>query len=236
MIKLSLLLTSFFLSQSAFSGLHDVPHITLNASANIKKPADELQFKIACVSHSEDAETALEKNSQHMHEIIYQLKSLGLDSDEYETAQFSINPTYTPYPQHPPANWRPSINGYEVNNTIFVHTTQLEIVGSIIDAATKAGASSITDIRFGLKDPRQYYNEALSLAGANAIKDAQVIAKATGVKLKRVLSINLSQMRVNSPQVHMACFAKAANMDQAPPIEAGDLSIEAHVNLVYEIE
>jgi uncharacterized protein YggE len=235
-MKQILALLTLMSSSCLFGALTDVPHMTLSASASLKKPADELQLKIAVITHSENADEALEKNSSHMRQIIDSIQELGLYPDEYETAQFSINPTYTPYPTNPPANWRPSINGYEVNNTIFVHTCQLDLIGSVIDVATKSGASSISDIRFGLKDPRQYYSEALTLAGKRAVHEAQIMAAATGVKLKRVLSINMTQMRVNSPQVPMACFVKAACNDAAPPIEAGDLSIEAHVNLIYEIE
>lgn len=235
-MKLFFSLVSFLATSQMFGALCDVPHMTLSASASIKKPADELQLKIAVISFSENAQEALSKNSDYMRAIIDDIQTIGISTDEYETAQFSINPTYTPYPQNPPANWRSTINGYEVNNTLFIHTCKLDLIGSVIDVATKAGASSVTDIRFGLKDPRSYYNEALELAGARALSEAQTLARATGVKLKRVLSINVNQMRINSPQIPMACFAKAACNDSSPPIEAGDLSIDATVNLIYEIE
>lgn len=235
-MKLIFSLISALSLQSLCAALCDVPHMTLSASASIKKPADELQLKIAVISHAENAEEALSKNSSSMRSIIDEIQAIGIDSEEYETSQFSINPTYTPYPQNPPAHWRPTINGYEVNNTLCIHTCKLDLIGAVIDVATQAGASSVTDIRFGLKDPRSYYNEALELAGARAIQEAQILARATGVRLRRVLSINVNQMRINSPQIPMACFAKAACNDSSPPIEAGDLSIEAAVNLIYEIE
>jgi uncharacterized protein len=233
-MKLSFLTALFLITSQMNAGLHDVPHLTLTASASIKKPADELQFRIGVVTVNDTAEEALATNSYKMRQIISSLEDAGLTNDDYETLQFSINPTYTPYPHNPPVNWKPTINGYEVTNSLLVHTTDLELIGTLIDYATKAGATNITDIRFGIRNPKKYWNEALAAAGANAIRDAETLAKATGVRLIRVLSLNLNQMRVNSPPVHMACFAKAA-MDSAPPIEAGDLTIDAQVSLVYEI-
>jgi uncharacterized protein YggE len=216
---------------------HDIiPKLTLSASAVILKPADELQIKIGCLTLALTAEEALDENSGKMRAIISNMEFLGLGKDDYETNQFSVKPTYTPYPQYPPADWRPSINGYEVTNSILIHTRKLDMAGKIIDLANKAGANSITDIRFGLRSSRDYWSEALAAAGAHAVNDARAIAEATGVRLIRVLSISLNHTQVRGPQLNLASFPKASGSEASPPIEAGDVSIEASVSLVYEIE
>ncbi|MBX7066276.1 MAG: SIMPL domain-containing protein [Parachlamydiales bacterium] len=210
----------------------DVPKLTLTASASIPKPADELQLKIGVVTYAETAEAALADNNSRMNRVFDDLMRAGLDRDDYETNQFSINPTYTPTPKDPPPHWKPSINGYEVRNTLQIHTPKLDMAGTIIDLANKAGANSITDIHFGLRNSRNYWTEALSAAGANAVSDAQAIANATGVRLIRVLNISLNHTQVKSPPLNF-CAARPA--DFSTPIEAGDVSIEASVTLIYEI-
>ena len=230
LLVLSLILKTLI----AEGAINDIPHLTLTASAILKKPADELQMKISVVTTHQEAEEALFQNSQKMKCIINHLHNEGLKAEDFETSQFTIHPTYTPYPVHPPANWRQSINGYEVTNTIFLHTQDLDKIGKYISIATEFGATNISEIRFGIRSPENYRQEALALAGKNAIRDAEILAKSTGVKLIRILSITINQMHVRSHQVPMACFAKASN-DMAPPIEAGDLTIEASVNLTYEI-
>ncbi len=211
----------------------EVPKLTLSASATIWKPSDELQLKIGVVTLGTTAQEALAENSYKMQSVIANLESLFLTKEDYETSHFSINPTYTPYPKNPPENWKPSINGYEVTNTILIHTPKLDLAGRIIDLANQAGANSITEIRFGLHNSRDYWTEALSAAGENAVKDAQTIARSTGVRLVRVLSISLNQTQVHSPHLSVAAFAKAGN---APPIEPGEVSLTANVSLVYEID
>ena len=227
----SFLLIFFAIATPLFG--QELPKLTLSASATISKPADELQMKIGVVTLGETAEEALSENSAKMRGVIGNLEEIGLGTDDYETSQFSINPTYTPPPQNPPQSWRPSINGYEVANSILIHTDQLDLAGLIIDVANQAGANSIADIRFGLRCPRDYWTEALMAAGANAVSDAQAIAQATGVRLVRVLSIALNHTQVRAPQLHLANFAKTSG---AAPIEPGDVSIEATVSLVYEIQ
>lgn len=232
-------LFNFFISTvvfscSLFASNEDVPKLTLSASAKIYKPADELQMKIGVITHAVNADEGLMENSSKMREIIAHLEVLGLVHDDYETNKFSINPTYTIRPKNPPPDWRQTINGYEIKNFISIHTDKLDLAGKIIDLANHAGANSITDIRFGLRFSRDYWGEAITAAGLNAIQDAEAIANATGVQLVRVLSISLNHTTVKSPQLNVASFAKCA-VEAAPPIEPGEVTIEAHVNLVYEI-
>lgn len=210
--------------------------LTLTASATIEKPSNELQMKIGVITLGTYADETVATNSEKMQAVIESLLWLGLTKEDYETSHFSINPTYTPYPKDPPENWKPSINGYEVSNTILIHTPKLDIAGRIIDAANDAGANSITDIHFGLHDVREYWTEALAAAGKNAVGDARAIAEATGVKLVRVLSIALNHTQVHSPQLNVATMGKARLAHAPLPIEPGDVSITANVTLIYEIE
>jgi len=235
-MKYRLCLFAFLSLSSLCAHLNDLAHITLTATASIQKPADELQLKIGVLSLAETAEAALADNTFKMKEIITSLKKLGFDHEDYETHQFSIRPTYSPYPTNPPADWKAEIIGYEVTNSILLHTQKLDLIGQVIDLATQSGANTISDIKFGLKNPYQYKSEVLSVAGQNAIKEAEIIAQATGVQLVKVLSIQLNQMRVNSPQQQVACFTKSFGASHAAPIEAGDLSLEASITLVYEIQ
>ncbi len=224
----------FLTGISVHASNQDVPKLQLSASASISKPADELHMKIGVITLGDTAEEALKENSRKMQDVITSIRTAGLNQDDYETSHFSINPTYSPYPQNPSPNWKQSIIGYEVTNSILVHTAQLDIAGKIIDLANRAGANSISDIRFGLHSSRTYWTEALSAAGANAVSDAQAIADATGVQLVRVLSISLNHTQVHSPQLSLPSMARMGG-DAAPPIEPGEVTIEANVTLVYEI-
>ena len=232
-MKMNFLLFLLVPILSLQASLQDVPQLTLSASATIVKPADELQLKIGIITLAATAQEALEENSYKMHHIIDHLKALGLTKDDYETNQFSINPTYTPYPKDPPPFWKPSINGYEVTNTLLIHTSKLDRAGQIIDEASQAGANSITDIQFGLHPSRDYWTEVLTAAGANAIQDAKTLAEATGVTLVRILSLSLHNKQMSAPEFNVAKFKAPGAV---PPLEPGDVSLKATVTVVYEVQ
>lgn len=208
--------------------------LTVSAQGTLTKPADELQLNIGIVTIKDTAGKALEENNQQMAAVIKSLQNAGLSNKDYETGHFSITPTYTPYPKEPPADWKPSINGYEVNNSIFIHTNAIDSAGKIIDAANKAGANHITNIRFALHDQTTFWKEAIALATTNAIQDAQAMAKAANIQLKRIISLTLDNTPYIKPRANMYA-AKAMSYEAAPPIEAGDILITANVTITYEI-
>ncbi len=212
----------------------EFPKLTLSAQATLHKPADELQMTIGVVTLAQDAEKALLENSTKMQAVIKSIEALGFTKSDYQTGRFNIHPTYSPPPKNPPPDWRPSINGYEVSNSIAIKTGQLTLAGKLIDTANKAGANSIENIHFTLHDPRSYWDEAIRTATANAINDAKTLASAGGVKLVRLHSISLEHANVITPRGNNVYFAKASS-ESAPPIEAGDVEITAGVALTYEI-
>lgn len=225
-----------FIFSFSLHAKEEISKLSLTAKATISKPADELQLKIGVTNLTDTAVTALEENSNKMQTIITSLETIGLTKNEYETGHFSIHPTYTPYPAHPPADWRQTINGYEVSNTITIHTDKLDMAGKIIDVANKAGANVIDNISFTLHDPRAHWKEALIAAASNAMEDAVAIASATHVQLGRVLSINLDNTHVVFAKVNSNYVAQAMGSGgEVPPIEPGEVKITANISIVYEI-
>lgn len=211
---------------------HDhLPKLNVTGQATIYKPADQLRMAIGVVSQDKDAQIALQSNNNKMHAVIESLQKNGLKKNEYETAHFSIAPTYSKPPKNPPPDWQATINGYEVKNTINIKTVQMNLAPLLIDEASQAGASSIDSIYFDLSDPQTYQEEAIHKAAAHAISDAESLAKATGIRLVRVLNVSLN----NDHPVPMPRMMLAAS-NVSTPIESGDVEIKARVDLTYEIE
>lgn len=235
MLVLLALMSACLAPEIAFGDtVPDTSKLSLTAQATISRPADELQLTVGVVTLGNSAESALSENSTAMQSVIDALQKVGLSDTEYKTGRFSIHPTYTPYPKDPAPNWKPSINGYEVSNSVVVKTQKLELAGRIIDAASKAGANSVENIHFSLHDQRSHWDEVVSLATAHALSDAQVIAAAARVQLGRLLSIALDNTGHVSPRYDNVYFAKTAG-NAIPPIEAGDVELTASISVSYEI-
>lgn len=210
----------------------EIPKLTLNGQASVYKKADQMQLNVGVTSRGQEAESTLKDNSEKMRAILKELEKNGFDANEYQTGQFTILPTYTPYPKNPPPDWKPSINGYEVTNTLSIKTSQLNKIGTLISALNAAGANKIDHIQASLKDDKSVREEAIREATKNAIAEAEVMAKAAHVQLVRPLSITLNDSYI---QPITPRFMKAAAESDSTPIEPGQIEVKANVTVVYEM-
>jgi uncharacterized protein len=217
----------------------EVPKLVVNGSATINSPADEVRLSIGVVTENKKADIALRANGDQMNAMMEVLKSLELSPKEYRTQHFFIEPVYSIMPKNPPADWKSEIIGYKVENKIEIKTMQLDLIPQIIDRASAAGANSVDLLEFGLHDPQTLHAEAIEAAVKNTVSQAEALAKAAGLRLKRILEINLENIQGGKRRLEQRFFAaKAMPMayESSSPIESGDVEMSASVKLIYEIE
>lgn len=210
------------------------PTLQVTGEAVLMKPADQLSLVVSVVTQAKDAEQAINDNADKMSQVIESLTPLDLTQDNYETGRYSITPIYSTPPKNQTSSWSPEILGYRVTNSLNIHTDKITIAGPIIDQVTKAGANNIDQLRFELKDPSIYREEAITEATKNAMKDAKTLADAADVKLDKVVSLSI----IGSPHfpVYKNALMMSARGFDATPIESGDVEVRASVNITYEID
>ncbi len=218
-------------------GLADLPRLTVRGDAILHKPADQLRLRVAVVTEADEATAAVSQNNRRMAQVVAALEKAGLDKTEYQTGRFSIQPRYSRRPRQADENWTRRIVGYSVTNALAIRTRQLDLAGEIIEAANNAGANSIDAISFDLANPRTHRAEAIAAATGNARSDAAILARAADVRLVRVISIHLDGGGTPPPGPRMlrAESMVAGSVASAPPIQPGDVPVQASVTIVYEI-
>ncbi|MDY7109479.1 MAG: SIMPL domain-containing protein [Planctomycetota bacterium] len=216
--------------------LEDTPKLTVRGEAELEKPADQMRLSIGVVTENRDADEALQENNDRMNAVVKAMQRVGLGEDEYQTGRFRIRPQYSRRPRQPAPDWRPQIIGYEVNNSVTVKTQKLDLAGEIIGAANDAGANTVDITAFELSDKRRYRAEALQEATKHAAEDAATVAEAAGLKLVRILAVNVDYTPIRPVEMDVAAPGRmAARAGGAPPITPGDVSVTANVTIVYEI-
>lgn len=223
-------------AQQAVPTRETLATLTVRGSAEIDKPADELRLDVGVVTEASDAQTALRNNSERMKQVVEAIKAVGLTEKEYETGRFQVQPRYSTRPPRGDAEWRQQIVGYAVTNTVRIKTQKLDLAGRLIEAANKAGANTIDSIIFGLANSRTHRAEAIREATANAMADANALASAAELRLVRVISITLDEGdRFAPPMMYGRAVAMGMDMESAPPIQPGEVTVRASVAIVYEI-
>lgn len=215
----------------------NIPKMTVKGEASVFKPADQMEVSLGVVTSADQSSDAVEANNEHIRQIISKLKSLGLDEKDYQTGRFHVKPVYQKPAKDSDVSEQGKISHYEAFNSIQVKTPKIALADQIINAAVQGGANQITQVNFNLQNPQSYREEAIKLASQYALADANALAGATDVKIKRILNLSMDYWH-NAPQPYMlkargAAFAAQAAGDEV--MEPGQTEIHAVVNILFEI-
>ncbi len=217
-------------SPQAALAASDTPRvITVSGEGEVRATPDEAMLSAGVVSNARTAAAALSDNAKAMNAVFATLRNAGVPEKSMQTSGFNVSPQYA---TDKDGAQIPRITGYQVSNTVNVTVDDLAKVGPTLDALVASGANSIGDISFGIKNPRAAMAQARALAVADAIDQAQTLAKAAGVTLGPITSIGESG-GYEAPRPMYRVMAMAA---PAPtPIAAGEQSVTANVSITWEI-
>jgi uncharacterized protein YggE len=205
--------------------------LSLAASGTLKTAPDMVSISTGVTSEGQTANDALSKNTAAMTEVVDTLKAAGIEPKDIQTTNFSVSPIY----ERKNENEASFITGYRVSNSVSITVRDIKKLGDVLDKTVAAGANTIDSIQFRVADPEKMKDEARKLAMQNAIDNAKLFAEAAGVELGPVIKITESGDFV--PRPLRARGAAAPMMAQAAPVpvEGGTLSIEAKVQVIWEL-
>jgi uncharacterized protein YggE len=209
------------------------PVIVTSGQGVVKKAPDQAWVAIAAESRAKTAPEAQRLNTEAMNAVIDKIKSFGIAADAVQTAGYSLQPDYEYQ------NGRQLLRGYVSRNQVEVRVDTLSKLGDIMASTAAAGATSISGVRFDLKDRESAESEALRMAVRDARRRADAAAAGANVRIAQVMRID-EQRDEYQPPVPMARMATlamgAAPAPQAVPVEAGQIEVRAHVTLTVRIE
>jgi hypothetical protein len=204
--------------------------LTVSGQGEVRGAPNQAMLSAGMVTTARTAASALADNSRAMNEVFSTLKRAGIADKDMQTSNFSVQPQYATDKN---GNTLQNITGYQVSNTVNVRVDDLAKVGPTLDALVSSGANSIGDIAFTIRDPKPMMAQARAAAVADAIARAQTLARAAGVTLGPITSINESGYSEPRPMYRMAAMADVAS---APtPIATGESSVTAGVSITWAI-
>ncbi|HEY4125504.1 MAG TPA: SIMPL domain-containing protein, partial [Rhizomicrobium sp.] len=90
-------------------------------------------------------------------------------------------------------------------------------------------------VSFAIRDPKPFMQEARTDAVKDALAKAQTLAKAAGVTLGPIISIQEGGAVLPQPVMMRADF-KAMAAPAPSPVAAGEQSVTANVSITWEIQ
>jgi uncharacterized protein len=199
--------------------------IAMTGQGQEQAAPDQVTLEAGVTSQAATAAAALAANSRTMQAVFAALKKLGVADKDMQTANFSVQPQMN----NANNNQARSITGYQVNNEVKVRLTDVSKLGAALDALVGAGANQMYGVNYGFQNSDALLAKARADAVADARTKAETFAKAAGVNLGPILSIEESGNPGPRP-VFMA--ARVASV----PVAAGEQSVNATVTIVWGIQ
>jgi uncharacterized protein len=204
--------------------------ITVSATATVDREPERGTIMLAVESEAPTAREASQRNAQLMERVIAAVRQTGIGAEAIRTLSFELRPQYAQ-----DRGTEPRIVSYRAVNMVQVRADPVARVGPVIDAALAAGANRVAGLSFELREPETARIDALRVAMTRARAEAEALAVAAGQRLGEPLTINVGGYYEPRQQYAPAMEMRAQMADVATPIEGGQLTIGATVNVVYRI-
>jgi len=211
---------------TAQTSVANMPQIVVIGTGEVKVEPDMASVLIGVETTAPTTQQALAQNSSQAQAIIDQIRQLGIEARDIQTTGINIYPVYDEKGRE--------ITGYTVNNTVQVTIRNLAQAGNLIDSVVQVGANRIYGISFGVSDPERVLSQAREAAIANARARAEQMARASGTSLGRVLFIT-ENLGASPIPISMMAEARAAVGNAAPPIQPGQQTYSASVQVTFEL-
>jgi uncharacterized protein YggE len=120
-------------------------------------------------------------------------------------------------------------------NSVEVRVDDVARAGDVLDAAVGSGATSVSGVRFDLKDRSVVERDALRKAVADARARADAAASGAGMKVDRVVRIEEQRVALPEPRPMMMARQSMTADAGSPPIVAGEIEVRVMVTMTSSI-
>ncbi|MDT8856660.1 SIMPL domain-containing protein [Paracoccaceae bacterium Fryx2] len=221
----ALLLATSLTLPVALPALAEEPRLTVTGEGRVDARPDMATISLGVTTQGATAAAAMAANSDELGRVLANLRRTGIEERDVQTSGLSLNPNWVQVANDGSA---PVIKGYVASNMLTVRVRALETLGGVLDAAVKDGANTLNGVTFGLTDPAPAMDEARTLAVADALARARLLAGAAGVRLGPVVSITEGG-GYSGP----APMFRMAESVAAVPMAEGEVAMSANVTVVF---
>ena len=204
------------------------PSIVTHGQATVTARPDRAYVTIAAESRSRNSAEAQKQNAAAMAAVLQKLEQAGVPKDAIRTVGYELQPEFD-Y-----ANGRQTFKGYLARNTVEVRLDDIDRVGLAIDAAATGGATTITGIRFDVRNRAALERDALRQAVADARARADAAAAGANATIDRIMRIE-EEVHYEPPRPMMRMAAQAVERDVATPVEPSTIEIQSRVTLTVSL-
>jgi uncharacterized protein YggE len=209
------------------------PTIRVVARGAVTVKPDRAEIVLGVMTDKETATAAVAENARKMGRVLVVLKKEFGGTGEIKTSEISVHPRFDES-RDGTVN-RHHIHGYTAINTLRISLPDTRVVGPLLDSAFQAGANTIEDVEFTLKDRESAQNQALHDASAKARSRATAMAEGQGMRVGDVISVSEGERDSPFSEFQDKALYKYANI-MPMPLEPGSIQVSATVTVVFALK
>lgn len=234
MRKIISIVIALFVIFSMSTAAMAATQITVSGTGEVLVPADTAIISLGVSARDKDVLQAQSKANTAIADIRTALIEAGIPEEDINTDYINIYAIYD-YQED-----QEELTAYSANSTLAIRTTDMEMVGEIIDLAFGAGANTLNNISFSAAETSEAEAEALREAVENATAKAEVLAAASGQEITGIEQINESGTFSFDRGVENNFLMKEeAAMDSAAAgtfAQSAKLTVSANISIIFAAE
>ena len=218
------------------------PVVTVRIGENLRTPPDEATITVGTQAKGPTASAALEANKARTERMVAAIREAGIPAKNIQTQGVSLNPDYRYETVNGQGQQR--FVGYQANNSVQVKTRDIDLLSTLLDKLTAAGADQVYGPNFSIADPLPLRREARKRAMVRGEAEAMEYAANAGFARVRLLSVE-EGVSYRSSDAIVVTGSRIAGPPPPPPpppaperggIEPGQIETGVQLTLVYRME
>ncbi len=205
--------------------------INVTGNAQVILAPDIAYISIGVHTEAQTAKEAVDSSNTQTQAVIDAIKGQGVDAKDIQTTNFSVYQQIKTGP-----NGENQGTYFVTDNTVYVTMRDLSKIGNILDASVAAGANNIYGITFDVQDKEKATQTGRDEAMADALAQAEQLAKATGATVGPVQSITYYSNTPSPIYYDTKAVAAGVGGGGSVPISSGQLTLTVTVNVIYELK
>lgn len=205
--------------------------VTVTGEAEKKERSQVAYFSAAFETESEDRDTALNGANKKTDDIIKKIKEFGIAAEDIETTGANVY-QYDKYERNEFGGERTK-TAWRVSNSVEITLRDIARVSEFSNLLNRSGATNVYGPNFGLEDVRSVKRELSEEALDDARKKAEELARLSGRKLGKIVSI--SEGGVSVP-VTADFFGYGKGGGEGVTIEPGSKTVAQTLTVVFELK
>ena len=206
------------------------PVVVTSGEGLVQATPDRAWITVSAESRAPSPREAQRRTAELMRPVFEALRGAKIPDEAVRTTGYDLQQEFDF------TNGKRVPRGYVARNSIEVRVDDVGRVGELLEAVVNQGATSVSGLRFDVKDEGKLEREAVRRAVTNARLKAEAAAAGAGRTLDRL--VRIEEAGAARPPAPVP-FARAVVADAgggAPPVAAGQVEVRAQVTVTFSLK